>query len=72
MRERGYYYIADNPDVSACAIEQARAARYDRLATALWDMGGGVVFDEQGDIVAFHERHAELLERRGKARMLNA
>ena len=72
MRERGSYYIARNPDVSASAIKQAHAARYDRLVTALHDMGGGVVFDAQGSIVAFHERHADLLSRRGVARMLNA
>ena len=66
------YYIARNPDVPASAITLAHAAPYDRLVTAFSDMGGGVIFDQSGDIVAFHERHAELLTRRGVARMSNA
>lgn len=66
------YYIANNPDVSASAITLAYAAPYDRLVTAMHDMGGGVVFDENGDIVVFHERHAELITYRNSARMLNA
>lgn len=72
MRDRMRYYIGRNPEISASAITLAHAAPYDRLGTAMWDMGGGVVFDQQGNIVAFHERHADLLERRGKARMFNA
>lgn len=66
------YYIARNPDVPASAITLAHAAPYDRLVTVVQDMGGGVVFDEHGEIVAFHERHADLLAHRGVARMSNA
>ena len=69
---RRRYYIARNPDVSASAITLAHTAPYDRLVTAMHDMGGGVVFDASGDIVAFHERHEWLLSRRGNARMSNA
>jgi hypothetical protein len=68
----GPYYIARNPDVSAARITLAHAAPYGRLVTALHDMGGGVIFDQTGAIVAFHERHADLLTRRGSARMYNA
>ena len=66
------YYIARGPDVPASAIVMAHAAPYDRLVTAVQGMGVGVVFDERGEIVAFHERHAEWLTRRGVARMSNA
>lgn len=65
------YYIARNPDVSAARIALARQAPYDRLYTALGDMGGGVIFDASGAIVAFHERHADILAARGVARMTN-
>ena len=66
------YYIARNPDVSRSAITLAHAAPYDRLVTAYSDMGGGVIFDQAGDIVAFHERHLDVLTHRGNARMTNA
>lgn len=59
------FYIARNPDVSHADVLLAKAAPYDRLETALQDMGGGVIFDERGEIVAFHERHFALLEHRG-------
>ena len=65
------YYIAQNPDISPARIALARQAPYDRLVTAFSDMGGGVIFDDAGEIIAFHERHAEMLERRGSARMSN-
>lgn len=65
------YYIAKNPDVSAARVALARQAPYDRLYTALGDMGGGVIFESTGQIVAFHERHADLLAARGAAKMTN-
>ena len=66
------YYIASNPDISAARIALAHAAPYSRLYAALMDMGGGIIFDDDGDIVAYHERHAWLIERRGSARMTHA
>lgn len=66
------YFIARNPDVSPAAIALAHAAPYDRLVTAWHDMGDGVVFDEDGDIVAFHERHEWLLSRRDSLKMTHA
>ena len=66
------YYIARNPDVSAADITLAHAAPYDRLETAYMDMGGGVIFDGEGNLVAFHERHLWLIDHRGTARMTNA
>lgn len=66
------YYIARGPDVPASAILQAHAAPHADLVTAVQDMGVGVVFDARGEIVAFHERHAEWLSRRGVSRMTNA
>lgn len=69
------FFIARNPDVSHADVLLAKAAPYDRLETAVFDMGGGVVFDKSGEIVAFHERHLPLLEHRakssGKNRMAN-
>jgi len=63
------YFIARNPDVTPAQIALAKAAPYDRLVTAMHDMGDGVIFIASGEIVSYHERHAWLLERRGKARM---
>lgn len=39
------------------------ARRYSTLAAAVADMGQGVVWKDD-EIVAFHERHALLLERK--------
>jgi hypothetical protein len=65
------FYIARNPNVSRASITLAHAAPYDRLVAATQDMGGGVVFDDKGEIVAFHERHLTWIERFG-ARMAEA
>ena len=59
------FYIARNPDVSRVDVLLAKAAPYDRLDTAYQDMGGGVIFDQTGEIVAFHERHETILQHRG-------
>ena len=40
----------------------ALASRYARLEDAVADMGQGVVV-ECGEVVAFHERHLELMQR---------
>lgn len=66
------FYIARNPDVSHADVLLAKAAPYDRLETAFMDMGGGVIFNQSGEIIAYHERHARLLQHRGDARMTNA
>lgn len=58
------FRIARNPDASRGAMGYAR--RYSRLEDAFADMGDGVVFDDSGAIVAYHERHAVLLEHRGR------
>lgn len=67
------FRIARNPDVPRAEMGYAR--RYERLEDAVADMGEGVVFDDAGEIVAFHERHARWLEYRGaqsgKVRMSN-
>lgn len=68
---RKRYYIASNSEVSRVDILLAKQAPYDRLETAIFDMGGGVVFTDDGSIVMFHERHADMLERSGSARMRN-
>lgn len=70
------FYVARNPDVSAADVLLARARSYSRLEDAVADMGAGVVFDDAGEIVAFHERHARWLEyraqRSGSPRMTHA
>ena len=69
------FYVARNPDVSAADVLLARARSYSRLEDAVADMDAGVVFDDAGEIVAFHERHARWLEyrvqRSGSPRMSN-
>jgi hypothetical protein len=65
------FYIARHPHIVPAEITRAHAAPYDRLETATQDMGGGVVFDSAGDIIAFHERHLRWIERHG-ARMEHA
>lgn len=70
------FYVARNPEASAADVLLARARSYSRLEDAVADMGAGVVFDDAGEIVAFHERHARWLEyraqRSGSPRMSNA
>lgn len=60
------FYIARNPDVSAADVHLARARSYSRLEDAAADMGAGVIFDDAGEIVAFHERHLPLLQLRAR------
>lgn len=62
------FYIARNPDVSAAQVALARARSYSRLEDAVADMESGVVFDDAGEIVAFHERHLRWLEYRAAGR----
>lgn len=59
------FFIALNTDVRPGRLRLAMQKSYERLEDAVADMGEGVVFDGSGAIVAFHERHAWLLERRG-------
>ncbi len=59
------YRIARNPDVPRAEMGYAR--RYERLEDAVADMGEGLVFDDSGAIVAFHERHLRWLEYRGRS-----
>jgi hypothetical protein len=63
------YFIARNQDVRASDI--ALAPRYSNLDEAVRDMGDGVVFDEAGEIRAFHERHLGILQHRRTLRMTN-
>lgn len=61
------FYIARNPDVKASQVLLSRAKPYEHLEDAVANMHEGVVFDDAGSIVAFHERHAWLIERRSQA-----
>ena len=60
------FYVARNPDISHADVLLARARPYSRLEDAAADMGEGVVFDDAGEIVAFHERHLPLLQLRAR------
>lgn len=60
------FYVARNPEASAAEVLLARARSYSRLEDAVADMGEGVVFDDAGEIVAFHERHLPLLQLRAR------
>lgn len=66
------YYIADHPSITAARITLARQTPYSTFDSAFSDMADGVVFTESGDLAAYHERHAWLIERRGVARMVYA
>ena len=57
------YRVLRNPDVKPS--EAATVKRYSRLEDAFADMGEGVVVNDLGQIVAFHERHLRLLTFRG-------
>lgn len=61
------FYVARNPDISAAQVALAHAKPYEHLEHAVADMREGVVFDDAGSIVAFHERHCWLIERRSRA-----
>ncbi|MDL5351161.1 hypothetical protein [Microbacterium sp. zg-YB36] len=56
------YRVLAHPDVSPARI--ALAPRRQELADAYSDMGEGVVINDAGSIVAFHQRHLPILERR--------
>ncbi len=64
-----HYRIARHPDVSRARAMTART--YSTIEGAFADMGDGVVFTPDGEIVAFHERHWWLIARRGNTRMTN-
>lgn len=66
------FYIARNPDVPRAELLLARARSYSRIEDAFADMGDGVVFDDAGSIVAYHERHQWLLEWRARRAPLSA
>lgn len=66
------YYLAPHPSITPARITLARTKGYSTFDGAFADMGTGVVFTESGDLAAYHERHAYLVERRGVARMVNA
>lgn len=61
------FFVARNPDVAPSQIALAHAKPYEHLEDAVTAMGEGVVFDSAGSIVAFHERHVWLIERRSQA-----
>lgn len=61
------FFRARNPDVGPAQVALAHAKPYEHLEDAIADMGEGVVFDSAGSIVAFHERHCWLIERRSRA-----
>jgi hypothetical protein len=56
------YCVARSPLYRPSGLALART--YPRLEDALAAMGDGVVVAEGGRIVAFHERHLALMERR--------
>lgn len=60
------FYVAAHPDVSTVDLLLARQRSHTRFEDAFADMGEGVVFDDAGEIVAFHERHLRLLELRAR------
>lgn len=60
------FYVAAHPDVTVAQVLLARARSYSRLEDAFADMGDGVIFDDAGEIVAYHERHGRLLELRSR------
>jgi hypothetical protein len=47
--------------------EAALSNERRNLADALQDMGTGIVVSNSGDLVAFHESHLALIERRAAA-----
>lgn len=54
------YRILPNPNYTA--VQFALAHRYSTLEGAWADMGEGIVVDDQGTLVAFHERHLWYLQ----------
>lgn len=56
------YRIIPNLDTTPARI--ALAPTRTQLADAYADMGEGIVIDNTGRIVAFHQRHLPALERR--------
>lgn len=66
------FYIAPHPDADSARILLARQRPYSRLEDAFADMESGVVFDDSGEIVAFHQRHQRLLELRARRAPLSA
>lgn len=55
------YRILPNPAYSAPMF--ALAKRYSTLEGAFADMGTGIVVDDDQRMVAFHERHLDMLTR---------
>ena len=58
----GRYVVVAHPDARPAA--RALARRHERVEDAVAAMGTGVVLDETGRLVAFHELHLALIERR--------
>lgn len=58
------YYIARGITVTGAQAHLARSRGYSRLEDAYHDMGEGVVFDDLGEIVIFHEKHLRMLAAR--------
>lgn len=44
----------------------ALAQKYSELSDAFADMNDGIVLDDNGEIVAFHERHLRFVQRAAK------
>ena len=59
------YTIVRHPWPTPAQAAMAPARR--TLEAAVADMGDGAVLDEAGRLVAFHERHLPILERREAA-----
>lgn len=56
-----FYRVIVNPNVTKAAANLAK--KFSRLEDAIRAMAEGLVLDSSDSIVAFHERHLELLER---------
>lgn len=68
--KRRFYITRTGVDTPASRIALAMQSPYSRLEDAWYDMGGGIIFDSTGAVVAFHERHLLWIEHYG-LRMVN-